>query len=322
MIPEVKAIVPSERDFYSKLLNCRGIPIKSGESVADEALVIASQRMNKMLRDNPVIVRNLIEHGAEMHIIGKNQVTSDLPEHRYFKGKKFPGSKIDFDKRTRGVGGLYASCGEENLLNLQNDRYFGRDICVHEFAHTIYTFGVDQQFRIKFRKRYRAAKRKGLWPRCYAATCDEEFFAELSMWYFGTRGDGGKISPPPIPGPEWLKSHDRESFELLENLYLGLTPIGTNPSNILEPCVSKRDPVPRSITAKIPVAIKFVNTKQESFKLSWIDYRGQPIYYAHLADSEVFTQRTYETHPWLVSRESGEHVAIYFPKQELSTVML
>jgi len=46
------------------------------------------------------------------------------------------------DPRTRGLGGLLTSCGEENLLGLEKDRYRGRDICVHEFAHNILGYGV------------------------------------------------------------------------------------------------------------------------------------------------------------------------------------
>ncbi len=38
----------------------------------------------------------------------------------------------------RGTGGLaITSFGEENLLNLANDRYDDESIAVHEFCHTI-----------------------------------------------------------------------------------------------------------------------------------------------------------------------------------------
>jgi hypothetical protein len=40
------------------------------------------------------------------------------------------------------LGGLLTSCGEENLLGLEKDRYRGRDICVQEFAHNILGYGV------------------------------------------------------------------------------------------------------------------------------------------------------------------------------------
>ena len=46
-----------------------------------------------------------------------------------------------------GMGGLLTSCGEENLLRLEKDRYRGRDICQHEFAHNILENGVPDSIR-------------------------------------------------------------------------------------------------------------------------------------------------------------------------------
>ena len=125
-----------------------------------------------------------------MHIIGRDQVTTDLPEWRQDKGKplaEYHG--LTRDERTRGMGGLLTSCGEENLLRLDKDRYRGRDICVHEFAHNILAHGVSRAVRQKVRDQYRRSLDHGLWVGSYAGSNDDEFFAELAMWYFGTHGD-------------------------------------------------------------------------------------------------------------------------------------
>jgi hypothetical protein len=48
-----------------------------------------------------------------MHVIGKNQQTSDLPYLRHWKGKPYEThGKISesIDGRTRGIGGVLASC--------------------------------------------------------------------------------------------------------------------------------------------------------------------------------------------------------------------
>jgi hypothetical protein len=116
-------------------------------------------------------------------LLGKNQVTSDLPEYRHLKGKPFDGD-LDVDQRTRGLGGLLASCGEENLLRLAVDRYAGRDICVHEFAHSILAHGLSDEVRHRIAAQYRQSTARGLWKSAYAASNDDEFFAGLSMWYF------------------------------------------------------------------------------------------------------------------------------------------
>ena len=45
--------------------------------------------------------------GAELHIIGRDQVTTDLPEWRQDKGKPLAEyGGLTRDERTRGMGGL------------------------------------------------------------------------------------------------------------------------------------------------------------------------------------------------------------------------
>ncbi len=150
---KVRRISPPESGFYSKEIDFQGLPIKAPEVVADSALQEARRRMQMMLGNVPAIRAALVNSGSELHIIGKDQQTSDLPENRSMRGKETdPG--IDFDKRTRGVGGKFASCGEENLLHLPTDRYADRDICVHEFAHTIMEYGLDSNARSKITDQY------------------------------------------------------------------------------------------------------------------------------------------------------------------------
>jgi len=136
-----------------------------------------------LLSNQPTVISNLAAAGAELHIIGRDQVTSDLPEHRHLKGKKLEEYHgLTVDERTRGLGGLLTSCGEENLLKLEKDRYKGRDICVHEFAHNIRKHGIPKDIRKRFDEQYRKSLDKGLWQKSYAGSNPDEFFAELTMW--------------------------------------------------------------------------------------------------------------------------------------------
>src|SRR5580658_9862964 len=162
----VRAIVPPEKEFFAKLLDYQGILIKAPAEVEDEALFAAQARLSMMLSNLPAVCANLKSCGAELHIIGRNQVTSDLPEWRFDKGKPLPEyNGLTIDQRTRGMGGRISSCGEENLLKLEKDRYLGRDICVHEFSHCIYGFGIPREVRARFRKQYKASLAKGLWEK-------------------------------------------------------------------------------------------------------------------------------------------------------------
>jgi hypothetical protein len=220
--PTIRTLEPPEQDFFSKELDFHGIPIKAPAVVSNDALYAAYERLGTMLAHLPVMVTNLAAAKVELHIIGKHQVTTDLPEWRQDKGKPLAEyNGLTRDQRTRGMGGQLVSCGEENLLKLENDRYRGRDICLHEFAHAIRNFAMDEDLRSKFDAQYRRSTDKGLWVKAYASTNPDEFFAELTMWYFGTHGDVGMPDPKPKNGAAGLKAYDPEAFVLFDNFYQG-----------------------------------------------------------------------------------------------------
>ncbi|HEY9510540.1 MAG TPA: hypothetical protein VIV82_11835, partial [Verrucomicrobiae bacterium] len=85
--PEIQIIDPPEKDFFAKELSFHGIPIKAPAVVVDDALFAAYDRLREMLHNQPVAVSNLVAAKVELHIIGRNQVTTDLPEWRHDKGK-------------------------------------------------------------------------------------------------------------------------------------------------------------------------------------------------------------------------------------------
>ena len=222
----IRIIDPPEKDFFSKVLDFHGIPIKAHEVVSDEALYAAYGRLSllfsNLLEKQPMVISNLVAAGAELHIIGRDQVTTDLPEWRHDKGKplvEYHG--LTRDERTRGMGGLLTSCGEENLLHLPKDRYRGRDICLHEFSHNIRNHGIQREVRQRFDEQYRRSLDKGLWQRSYAGSNPDEFFAELTMWYFGTHGDLRMTGTKPADGPDGLKQYDPDAYSLLDDFYSG-----------------------------------------------------------------------------------------------------
>jgi alpha-glucosidase len=220
--PTITVIDPPEGGFFAKRLDYDGIAIKAPTNVVDEALFAAYGRLSMMLSNLPSVRVKLRAAGAELHIIGRDQVTTDLPEWRQDKGKalaEYHG--LTRDQRTRGMGGLLTSCGEENLLKLEKDRYRGRDICVHEFAHSILGHGASRAVRDKVRAQHRRSLDRGLWVGSYAGSNHDEFFAELTMWYFGTHGDLGMKGGKPANGREGLKAYDPEAFTLLDDFYNG-----------------------------------------------------------------------------------------------------
>jgi hypothetical protein len=223
---------PPEGGFYAKRLDYEGLAIKAPSNVVDQALYAAHERLSMMLSHLPSVRVKLAAAGAELHIIGRDQVTTDLPEWRHDKGKPLAEyNGLTRDERTRGMGGLRASCGEENLLRLDKDRYRGRDICVHEFAHTIFNYGIPRSVRKQFAEQRQRSLARGLWVGSYAGSNVNEFFAELSMWYFGTRGDLNMKGDKPADGQAGLKAYDPEAFALLDDFFHGrLEPADNKPA--------------------------------------------------------------------------------------------
>jgi hypothetical protein len=229
--PAIIILHPPAQGFFSKELVYHGIPIKAGEVVSDAAMYEAYRRLSRLLTNlvmkQPMLISNLVASGVELHIIGQHQVTSDLPEFRDLKGKPLPEyNGLTIDQRTRGMGGQLASCGEENLLKLQTDHYYGRDICAHEFAHAIRNNGMPLNVVARFNEQYRHSLAGGLWQGAYSASNADEFFAELTMWYFGTHGDLKMTGLKPENGPEGLKKYDPDAYALFDDFYSGRIDIG------------------------------------------------------------------------------------------------
>jgi alpha-glucosidase len=168
-----------------------------------------------------------VARGAALHIIGRDQVTTDLPEWRHDKGKPLAEyNGLTRDQRTRGMGGLLTSCGEENLLKLTKDRYRGRDICLHEFSHSVLNNGCPREIKARFAMQRTNSLAKGRWQKSYAGSNVDEFFAELTMWYFGTHGDLSMTGPKLGNGREGLMKYDPEAFALMDDFYSGRIEIG------------------------------------------------------------------------------------------------
>ena len=93
----IQVVDPPEKDFFSKRLDFEGIPIKAHQVVSDEAMRAGYERLQTMFaRLGPYrekVLKNLTQAGVELHIIGRDQVTTDLPEWRQTKANHCPNTK-------------------------------------------------------------------------------------------------------------------------------------------------------------------------------------------------------------------------------------
>lgn len=298
--------------FFTKVLNCDGIIIRSSDTVNDRALQVAVEKMRMMTAHIPAAQHNLVQWGAELHIIGQHQVTTDLPEFADMKGVTYTdnlGNKTNMDDRTRGMGGIYTSCGEENLLDLPGDRYAGgQDICIHEFAHNIMFFGLDDTLQAVIKKQYENAKAKGLWTGAYAMVDPGEYWAELSMWYFGKHGEFLHGTRNPAPGPEAMKAYDADGYALLDDIYSGRRLF-----EAIKVTVPKKIPATQaSVTGTTPTAwMMFTNNTGKKLKLFWVDSNGRLKNYGDASAYMSGMRQTHVGHVWELQDYSGKVIGRY-----------
>jgi hypothetical protein len=320
--PAIERVAPPLQGFYAKRLVVRGIPILSHEAVSDAAIDEAARRLECLLGRAPAIVANLNALGAELHIIGKDQAVTDLPMYRHMKGKPFDG-KQTMDERGRGYGGIHCSCCEENLLYLPSDRWKDhRDICSHEFAHGIFGYGLDRALRERWEAQYRKAAAAGRWKGTYAGSNAHEYFAELTMWYVGSRGDYGTLDPPPSRGARWLRQYDPEAYDLLDAFYSGRLAPGRIEVEDLKPLPAAEEGTVRSKGGQPATEIVFVNRARQPLRLFWLDFDGKRKPYGTVPPGGIGSESTYAGHAWLVEREGGAAAGIYVPGRPVGRVVV
>jgi len=211
--------------FYKKHIDAAGLPIVSSEKVPDAALREAQAIVLKLTSRREDILKAMIQHKTRVAIMAQAEVTTDIPEHRDLN-KAFPAT--DWNKRCRGVGATLArpacSATEENLLQLDEDRYRGESILIHEFGHTLLVMGldgIDPAFRRALDAAYKGALAKGLFQKTYAATNADEYWAEgVQDWF-----DANLTANPPngihneVGTRVELKKYDPALAALLEQVF-------------------------------------------------------------------------------------------------------
>lgn len=233
---------------------------------------------------------------------------------------------LTLDMRTRGMGGVQSSCGEENLINLDADpRYAGRDILSHEFAHCIMDVGLPRVLQEEIRATHKkAVEEAGRWQRvdgkglAYAGSNASEYFAELSMWFFGSHGEFvDRTKRLPHPGPGGLAEYDPDGFKLLAAIYGGTHPALQEkdpPSKVLPP-LDASDPASGKSVDDPEVESDLVSVEFDhrgcdcTWKLFWLDPHGERKQYGEVPKDAVHMQMTFPGHVWHLEAGRGAPAA-------------
>lgn len=171
--------------FYQQYLSADGIPVLASNEPDPRSLTLACELLVGMLAERDDVRRKLIDAEVRFVIIGAQEGTAEVPEYGY--GPRSQADKDQINQRARGLGGQVASCGEENMLCLKGDRYWDESICLHEFSHTIATYGVyaaDKTFEQRLTQSYQRAKTSGILDDTYRKENAQEYWAEgVQDWY-------------------------------------------------------------------------------------------------------------------------------------------
>lgn len=172
--------------FYKQYCDVYGLDVLSSDLTDDKALYHVCYQIDNMFKDNATrvsILSKMKEKNMRVAIMDQTEVTTDIPEH-----SDLPSSPWN---TYRGVGAtIYrpaSSAAEENILCYGGDSYFGENIFIHEFAHSVHLMALyylDSTFSTRLTNAYNAAKAAGKWTNTYAATNAEEYWAEgVQSWF-------------------------------------------------------------------------------------------------------------------------------------------
>lgn len=219
--------------YYKKHADANGYSILASAKVPDAALAIVRDQVNYLLGHRPDIRDTMIAHGARLVIMAETEYTMDIPEQRNWTVPKYldprltagerasyyePGGlgsrspEAYWNVRARGMGGTLTSCAEENVLGYYGTRYWGTNICVHEFSHAIMGAGIgnaDPEWFQAIVDAYKEAKAQcRVTAEGYAGNTFNEYWAVGVEWYIG---NGGRERAA-------LKEADPRLYELVSRL--------------------------------------------------------------------------------------------------------
>ena len=214
--------------YYTKFSKCNcGITVKSSESVPDECHEIAKKIIDSMMVKLDDVTSTMIKYGVELSIYAKEESAYEIPEHRM--------GYLVMNRPIEGYGGEWdnpaCSISEMNVLRCKTGnyktRYLDESILVHEFAHGIHLIGIegleDKTLANEIRSIYEKAKLAGKWPKTYAISNYEEYFATLTTIWFNVMAESADGSWDGTRGPvntrEELYEYDRDAYEFFKRIY-------------------------------------------------------------------------------------------------------
>jgi len=183
--------------FYQKYLDASGIPIVTSAEVPDAALYKTRALISEVLANRPDLIEALAKSGMHVTMMAEGSVITEIPEYSQLN-EDYPGKDWNITTLGGGLGPTrdlpLMAAAAVNVLCLDGDFVFPHeDVMVHEIGHAVLNMAIevhlgDTEFRLRIRAAYENALATGLWKHTYAATDEDEYWAEGTVGWFDLNG--------------------------------------------------------------------------------------------------------------------------------------
>jgi alpha-glucosidase len=243
-LPNITAPPPQFKidPYYTKFTWAREFPV-IGRKASDEAMLEANDTVRKMFAYRHDILKALINDGAKLVVLGRNESLSDLPEF-----KNAVATNVDLIARFADYSAdrKLLVVAEENVLGDPNDNGIGSSEVIREFAKALLQVcasrpvdpnwenrgrdvqqyelrlkRLDVQFDDRLKQSFDAAMTNKKWRGTPAIRDRVEYFAEGVLAYFDATGQqfAPNDAPHPIATRELLRDYDPDLFALINETF-------------------------------------------------------------------------------------------------------
>ena len=175
--------------YYTQYCDANGMPVIGGALVNPLALQEAWLQTMNMMKMRQDLFAEMIKQGTKVAIVAYGEGITQIPEYADLD-TVFPIAG-GWDARARGLGATptrpISSGADENLLCNGLDPYYGENIFLHEFAHSVEGMGIvfaDPGFSAKIQAAYDNALATSLFANTYANDTVYEYWAEgVQDWF-------------------------------------------------------------------------------------------------------------------------------------------
>lgn len=210
--------------FFDEYTDAQGIPVVASGDVPDRGLLVARDVVLHMLKEIPSIQQHMIDEGYKLGVMADTDSTMDIPWYRDLEKPDGVDEEMTaaeyWNQRARGLGGDEVTCAEENILGYPGTKYFGENILVHEFSHSIHQAirEVNPELAEEIEAAYQDAMANGLWKDHYASTDAGEYWAEGTQFWFNSNYEYEEGDRRVLNSAELMR-YDPKLYKLLERVY-------------------------------------------------------------------------------------------------------